>query len=112
MARAGLTTHPPEDGQIETVFALSLPPQPLALRGFVGLRDGHQSQGVGFRVKVSERELWRWDSGPAAATWQPFSVDLSQYAGRSVILSLVADSLGSYAFDWASWGDVGFAPLP
>ncbi|NCQ32559.1 MAG: hypothetical protein GW802_34995, partial [Armatimonadetes bacterium] len=38
--------------------------------------------------------------------WSELAVDLSPWAGKPVVLSLVTDSEGPYSFDWAIWGEV------
>ncbi len=106
--RAGLSTHPPNNGQIEVYCPVRLPVEPLRLTGYCGLRDGHQSKGVGFRIRVGDRELWRTDLPAGASQWVPVAADLREFAGREVVLVLVADSLGDYGHDWAHWGDLVF----
>jgi hypothetical protein len=32
-------------------------------------------------------------------------VSLSQYAGQTVVLTLITDALGDYICDWAHWGE-------
>jgi len=40
-----------------------------------------------------------------SAGWRPFAVDLSAYAGQTILLSLVTDSDGANYYDWAFWGE-------
>jgi hypothetical protein len=79
----------------------------------VGLRDGSQSSGVNFIAEVNGypvgEELLVAEppdgTRPPAAGWRPFTVDLSAYAGQTILLSLVTDSAGANYYDWAFWGE-------
>jgi len=102
--RPGLFAHPPDHGRTYVDFALRLPETPLCLRTWVGLRDGSRSEGCRFVVQVNGREVASRLLAPAAG-WQEIVSDLSAWAGRAIVLSLVTDSEGSFSFDWAAWGE-------
>jgi hypothetical protein len=68
------------------------------------LRDGSKSEGCRFVVQVNGREVASRLLAPAAG-WQEIVSDLSAWAGRAIVLSLVTDSEGSFSFDWAAWGE-------
>lgn len=108
--RPGFGAHPPFRGTTTGCFALRLPDIPLRLTGAYGVRDGNQSQGVGFRIAVNGEEVWRADVPGGPGEWQPFSVDLSSYSGQVVLLCLTVDSLETYDYDWAAWAEPRFEP--
>jgi hypothetical protein len=73
--------------------------------GFAGVHDGADpSNGVGFRIRVNGEERWSHDQRPGEP-WTPWEVSLADFAGQTVILSLVTDALGDYSYDWAHWGE-------
>jgi hypothetical protein len=39
--------------------------------------------------------------------WQDLEADLTPWAGKPVVLSLVTDSDQDFNFDWAMWGEPG-----
>ena len=100
--KAGLFTHPPNHGLTVADFALTLPAAPAELHTFVGIRDGSMSEGVVFRVEANGTELARVRITPGA--WREVACDLSPWAGKAIVLSLIADSDGSFFYDWAAWG--------
>jgi hypothetical protein len=102
--RRALHEHPPNQGRTLVDYCLRLPAEPLALRASVGVRDGSKSTGVAFEVEVNGRRLFRREALPGRP-WQPVELDLSRWAGRDVVLTLVTDSMGSFAFDWAVWAE-------
>jgi len=111
VTRPGLFAHPPSQGQMHVDLLLQLPAGPVRLTGFAGIRDGAvgKSQGVGFRIAVNGRELWRRDL-QADGEWTRFDVSLSRFSGQAVMLSLITDALGDYICDWAHWGEPQLIP--
>ena len=106
--KPALQAHPPPNGCLVVDYLLRLPSTPARLEAFAGIRDGSKSRGVGFRVKANGRELWSADLLPGA--WKPVAADLTSYAGKAVVLSLVTDALGDFNFDWAAWGEPRLVP--
>ncbi len=104
--KQGLDAHPPQRGQTHVDYVVKLPASgTAALSGFAGIKDGaDDSQGVGFRIAVNGAELWAEDVMPGTA-WTPVDVSLADYAGETVVLTLITDSLGDYGYDWAFWGE-------
>lgn len=103
--RAGLSTHPPAHGLTTVDYPMQLPVSPaIHVRGFVGLRDGSKSEGCGFIVKANGVPVAHLRKLPGE--WSELSADLSPWAGKPIVLSLVTDSEGPFSFDWASWGEV------
>jgi hypothetical protein len=100
-------------------FTLRLPRVPkIVLRGATALRaDGvGKSDGVTFRVFVEGQK--RLDVNRADDTWQPFALDLTAQAGKTVTLRFETDPgpQNNPSFDFALWGGrqivlTGFAPL-
>jgi len=102
-ARAGLFTHPPNHGLTVADFALTLPAAPAELHTFVGLRDRSKSEGVVFRIEANGMGLARVPMKPGG--WRAVTCDLSAWAGKPVVLSLITDSDGPFSYDWAAWGE-------
>ncbi len=101
--RWGLATHPPNQGQTIAAYPMVLPAEAAEFHCFVGLQDGSKSKGVYFIVEANGTEVAREFVMPGP--WKEFTADLSPWAGKSVILSLVTDSAGTFEFDWARWGE-------
>lgn len=101
--KTALHAHPPQNGRLVVDYLLQLPPTPARLGAFAGIRDGSNSNGVGFSVRVNGRELWSAQMRPGA--WKPLQVDLTRHAGQTIVLSLATDALGDFSYDWAAWGE-------
>jgi hypothetical protein len=103
--RRGLSTHPPDHGTTSVDYPLVLPAGPaIRLRAFVGLREGSMSDGCVFLVKANGVQVARLRKLPGE--WSELTADLSPWAGKPLVLSLVTDSDGGFNFDWANWGEV------
>jgi hypothetical protein len=98
----GIFAHPPDGGQTVVQFPLQLPDEAAVFRTKVGLRDGSQSTGVRFLVQINGRQVAERRVLPGQ--WHELEVQLADWRGRPIVLSLVTDSDGSYYFDWAQWG--------
>jgi hypothetical protein len=103
-ARRAIGEHPPHQGCTLLDYHLKLPASPLRLTTAIGIRDGSKSSGVGFRIEVNGRVVASRDLKPGSG-WQPFAADLSAWAGREVVVTLVTDALGEFNFDWAVWAE-------
>ena len=100
-------------------FTLRLPRAPkIILRGATALRADAvgKSDGVTFRVFVDGAK--RLDVNRADDAWQPFAVDLTADAGRTVTLRFETDPgpQDNASFDFALWGGrevvlTGFVPV-
>jgi len=102
--RRAIHEHPPTRGATLLDYFLKLPSAPVQLVTAIGVRDGSKSAGVGFRVEANGKVLFSQDLKPGSG-WIPVRVDLSAYAGREVMLTLVTDALGEFNFDWAVWAE-------
>lgn len=102
--RISLGQHPPGYGKTLVDYWITLPIKPAKLITAIGLRDGSKSEGVGFEIWVNGKPLFTRNIIPNTG-WLPVETDLSPYAGQSVMLTLVTDSLGSEYYDWAVWAD-------
>lgn len=100
--KAGFSAHPPASGKTIADFVLHLPEGQPRLRFAVGIRDGSKSGGCHFSIQVSGQSVWQ-HLVPGPGAWQEADVDLTPYAGRAVVLSLVVDPAGAYNYDWAFW---------
>lgn len=101
--RSGLAAHPPDHGQTISSLLLALPDQPAEFHSYIGLRDGSKSDGCIFIVAANGAELVRRCITPGE--WHEVKADLSAWAGKTILLSLVTDSNGSHYYDWAVWGE-------
>lgn len=102
VTKAGLFVHPPDHGRTIAYIPITMPPQPAHLTCAVGLRDGSKSEGVVFAIEANGAERARRRLTPGA--WETLSADLSDLAGKPIVLSLVTDSDGPFDCDWACWG--------
>lgn len=98
----GMSTHPPDGGEIALQAVVTLPAEPCGFSAQVGLRDGSRSDGVTFAVWVGGMPLASLHVEPGPR--HELSADLSAFAGRTVVIELVVDSEGSHFYDWAHWG--------
>jgi hypothetical protein len=103
LTRKGLSTHPPNEGQTIAAYPMVLPAQAAEFHCFVGLQDGSKSKGVLFIVEANGTEIGR--QFMLTGAWKGFSADLSPWAGKPVVLSLITDSAGTFEFDWSRWGE-------
>ena len=101
--REGINAHPPNHGRTSIDYLLELPEgKPIALSFACGLRDGSQSDSIVFIVEANGRELFRRQvTSPDG--WHPARIDLSEFGGKAVLLSLVVDADGPYSYDWGTW---------
>lgn len=99
----GLFTHPPDHGRTIANFPMTLPEVPGRFHAMVGLRDGGKSSGVIFSVEMNGKVLAALPVMPGA--WHEISCDLSSWAGKVAVLSLITDSAGDFVCDWAQWGE-------
>ncbi len=112
VTKQAMMAHPPMQGQHHVDYLLALPAGPIRLTGYAGIRDGASSKanGVGFRITVDGREVWRTDMRPGEP-WRAFEVTMTEYAGRTILLTLITDSLGDYGWDWAEWSEIRLAAI-
>ena len=108
VSRGGLFAHPPDHGGTVINFPMKLPADAGEFHSFVGIRDGSTSTGVVFSVEVNGQEVANRKMQPGG--WETLSADLSQWAGKPIVLSLVTDSDGPYTCDWAQWGEPKIGP--
>ena len=106
--RSGLFTHPPNQGQTRIDLPMTLPESPAIFRAAVGIRDGSKSTGVTFIVEANGANLYHLSTLPGQ--WHDVQCDLSPWAGKPVVLSLITDAEGSYDCDWALWADPTVLP--
>ncbi len=99
----GFRTHPPDQGRVMADFPMVLPSTPAQFQSYVGLPEEAQSTGVLFRVEVNGKPLVERFALPEDG-WQPLEADLTPWAGKPMVLSLVVDSMGRNDYDWADWG--------
>jgi hypothetical protein len=102
VALRAIGAHPPTEGGTYLDWPLALPAEPCRLRLRYGVKDGGQS--VIFMVAANGETLWQ-ERVREPVGWRETVVDLSKWAGQSVLLSLITDSDGLNNCDWAQWGE-------
>jgi tetratricopeptide (TPR) repeat protein len=107
--RGVLFMHPPA----QATFTPTLPVTPTALAFWMGINPtvwDWMGDGVAYRVAVDGREVFTHalTAEQARQGWQPARVDLGEWAGQTVRLTLTTDPgpHGDGGGDWAGWGDV------
>lgn len=105
----GCFMHPPYrkgPGPAWQRFRVSLPATPAAtLRGMTALREGaEKSDGVTYTVWVDDERAWT--EHRHTLDWNPFTIDLSRWAGKTVALrfEVTPGPANDTSFDWAMWG--------
>jgi len=109
--RAAFLLHPPWRGLTGVsyqTFRFRLPAaKAIRLTGATALREDGvgKSDGVTFRVFVNEEK--RLDVSRAVSDWQPFTIDLSTFAGKTVTVRFETDPgpQDNASFDFGLWGD-------
>lgn len=99
-----LNAHPPDHGETIFSWVLRLPKERARLQFTAGLADGAHSSGLGMEVRVDGKTAWSWATHTPG--WQQGSVDLAEFAGKTVLVQLVSDAAGDNLFDWARWAEV------
>ncbi len=104
--RYGLFQHPPQSGVSRVNYLLVLPQnRSVYFSGAPAMRRGSaNSDGVVFSVQVNGVEVSSMRK-IGAGGFEEMRVDLSEYAGKSILLTLQTDSGATSAYDYAFWGD-------
>jgi len=96
--------HPPAQGNGDATYAIALPAleadQRLELRFGTGF-SGPTTNGVLFAVLVDGHEVWRVEQRDLAVA--NHMLDLSEWGGQTVALTLRVNALGDPGYDWANW---------
>ena len=102
-----ISAHPPPDGQTVLQFLLSLPDaQKLAFAFSMGLPDRSCSlDGLFFKVLLNGEKRFEHFAFNTPG-WVDAQISLSEFAGETVLLELVTDSVESATCDWAHWADL------
>lgn len=103
LQRQGLFAHPPNHGMTVADMALKLPDKPAEFHALIGIRDGSKSTGVRYVVTANGQEVGNELIVPGR--WQDLTCDLTPWAGKPLVLSIVTDSAGGYDCDWAVWAE-------
>jgi len=120
--RSVLYEHPPESGKEEIMYLVDVP-EAGVLRFAIAMAPKvwtpEMGDGSSFQIFISETQtaengqfvFIRYINpklNPNDRRWRNFFVDLSQWAGQSVYLSLITEPgpKGDWAFDWAGWADL------
>ena len=114
VARQSFGMHPPYRGGVGNVgveYRVKLPEtQPISLSFFSAMRDTHPpeppSDGITYRIKVDGKTVY--EKHDAEKVWVAHEVDLSEFAGQEILLTLESDPGPSRntVCDSCFWGDV------
>ena len=112
VSREAFVVHPPYNGGPGTMFSehlVALPDtKPIIFSTYLAMRDLHPSEppsdGVTFAVWVGDEKIG--EKHTVSHTWEPFEVDLSQFAGQTILLRLQSDPGPKHdtTCDSAFWG--------
>ena len=102
-----ISAHPPPNGQTVLQFLLSLPDtKALTFNFSMGLPDKNCSlDGLYFKVFLNGEQRFE-HFGFNTPGWVDAHISLSEFAGETVLLELVTDSVESATCDWAHWADL------
>ena len=102
-----ISAHPPPNGQTVLQFLLSLPEaEELTFNFSMGLPDKNCSlDGLFFKVFLNGAQRFEHFAFNTPG-WADAQVSLSEFAGETVLLELVTDSVESATCDWAHWADL------
>ena len=96
--------HPPHEGIGTADYEIPLPAvesgKKLILRFGTGFREPTKN-GVRFAIVIDGKEVWsteQKDLEPVA-----HELDLSDWAGKTLPLSLHVDALNNAEYDWSGW---------
>ena len=102
--RVTLLQHPPDDGLGDATFPVPLPAlengKKLVLR-FGTCCSDPTANGVGFTVLVDGKEVWSTEQKDLEPV--NHELDLSDWAGKTLLLSLHVDALNNAEYDWSGW---------
>ncbi|HTR38575.1 MAG TPA: hypothetical protein VMH80_21865 [Bryobacteraceae bacterium] len=110
VTKPALNAFGPPNGQTILSWLLHLPASPLNFSFSAGFWD-HVSppyaQGYLMSLRVNGVILWQRNVN-VPPSWQPGAIDLSPWAGQTVLIELITDTLGNNTDDFTSWGDLVF----
>jgi len=113
--------HPPDEGDADATFELVLPENEKAVLKFATVISAPSVNGVRFSILVDGKEVWQEtktvflvaketdnEGGhdgilPTEDPFADHNIDLSDYAGRTIRLTLRVNALSDSAYDWANW---------
>jgi hypothetical protein len=101
----------PQNGQTIFSWLVALPSSPsLALSFSTAYWDGYApaSQGYLMSVRINGAILWQHNVN-AGSGWNYGAVGLSPWAGQTVLLELITDTLGPNYDDFTSWAELAFS---
>lgn len=109
--REAFLLHCPWRGGTGTAFQefrFALPRvRSVSLKGATAMKSDavRESDGVVFRIFVNGGK--RWERVCHSAEWEPFSIDLSRYAGQTIRVRFETDPgpADNPGFDFSLWGD-------
>ena len=104
--RNGIFQHPPQNGSSELSYLVTLPKSGnLQFVTSMAMKKGSaRSDGVTFRVLINGQEVFAKEK-QGVDGFEELTIDLNQYAGQTIVITLVTDSGDTSAYDYAFWGD-------
>ncbi len=122
VTRPAILEHPTPTEVAKINYTVSLPDvgrnDKLLLQFSIGLRDGivfddteRQPGGVKFAIEISDTDESaapdrRFESVATECRWQEEDIDLTDYAGKEIVLSFLTECnvKGNSNYAWALWG--------
>jgi len=96
--------HPPNEGIGTAAWEIQLPAlengKKLVLRFGTGFREP-TTNGVGFTILIDGKEVWSTEQKDLEPV--DHEIDVSDWAGKTLRLSLHVDALGNGEYDWSGW---------
>ena len=104
--KASIIAHPPPDGQTVLQYLLNLPRAREIVLSFSGGLPGRCSlDGLCFKVLLNGQNRFEHFVFNTPG-WVNGRISLSEFAGETIILELVTDSVKTETCDWAYWADL------
>ena len=110
ITKQALNAFGPPNGQTIFSWLVQLPASALDFSFSAGFWDNVSPpapQGFLMAVRINGQILWQRNINVPPA-WQNGALDLSAWAGRTVLLELITDTQGPNSDDFTSWGDLTF----
>ena len=104
--RNGIFQHPPQIGTSQYSWLVTLPGSGAPrFETSIAMKTGSgMSDGVTFRILINGKEVFSRQKAGASG-FEDVSIDLSEYRGQTIVLTLCVDSGAGSAYDYAFWGD-------
>lgn len=118
---ASIVQHPDGVHDADAVYTIDLPKDKKLALTFATVIANATDDGVRFSVRVDDKEVWSEQKKtyivpekpgetsahdailPTANPFTDHTIDLSEYAGKTIRLTLRVNALENSKYDWANW---------